>query len=208
MTLSVGPSYDSERDAANEFSDTLVNNPQLVALALQNPQSTSAKLLAQAIRLKDLGAIGDAMADAIDPPTDGPPIPPQVQQAVQQMQQKLQAATALVGSLQQELKEKTNIAMLEMQNKRVIAADKNRTDLVIQMLKDGVANAGVVLEAELRRIENTWSMLHESELAPTPDTGPAGIHPVAPPPEPTPSGSEALPQPKMNQTAEEVALAQ
>jgi len=193
VTLSVGPSYDSERDAANEFSDTLVNNPQLVTLALQSPQSTSAKLLAQAIRLKDLGPVGDAMADTIDPPQDGPPIPPQVQQAVQQMQQKLQQAMAMVGTLQQELKEKTNIAMLEMQNKRVIAADKNRTDLVIQMLKDGVANAGVVLQAELERIENSWQMLHESELAPTPSVGPQGIHPVPPPPQETPSGSEAEP---------------
>ena len=169
------------------------NNPQLVTLALQSPQSTSAKLLAQAIRLKDLGPVGDAMADTIDPPQDGPPIPPQVQQAVQQMQQKLQQAMAMVGTLQQELKEKTNIAMLEMQNKRVIAADKNRTDLVIQMLKDGVANAGDVLQLELQRIEKSWDMLHESELAPTPDTGPAGIHPVAPPPQETPSGSEAEP---------------
>ena len=41
------------------------------------------------------------------------------------VQQKLQAATAMVGSLQQELKEKTNIAMLEMQNKRVIAASSS-----------------------------------------------------------------------------------
>ena len=42
---------------------------------------------------------------------------------------------------------------------------------------------------EQRRIEHQTGMLHESELAPTPDTGPEGIHPVAPP-EPAANGQQ------------------
>lgn len=194
ITISVGPSMDSERDAANQFSDQLVGNPQLVTMALQNPQSTAAKLLAQAIRLKDLGPLGDAMAEAIDP-TEGkkPAIPPQVQQAVQQMQGQLQQATAMVGHLQQELKEKTQLAREEMLNKRVIAADRNRTDILIEQLKVGADNAAQMVDLEFQRIETMWDKMHESELAPGPDDGSAGIHPSSIPDANMPDPNAAAP---------------
>ena len=192
VTISVGPSNQSQRDESNKFSDALTQNPQIAQMALQAPGSPAAKLFAGGIRLKALGPIADNIADTIDPPQQPGQggVPPQVQQAVKQMQGQLQQATAMVGHLQQELKEKTEIATLEMQNKRVIAADKNRTDMVVAALKAGVDSAQAQLDAEMKRIETMWDKMHESELAPGPDDGSQGIHPTAIPP---PIGAEGSP---------------
>lgn len=193
LTISTGPSYDSQRQEQNEFSKTLVANPQLVTLALQNPQSSSAKILALAIRMSDLGPLGDAMAEAIDPAEgEEQPIPPQVKAAMQQMQQQLQAAVAMVGNLQQELKEKTQFKEMELASKRATAADRNRTDLVIAQLKLGMDSAQAQLDAEMRRIEFMYDKMQESELAPNPDDVNLGLHPDPPMPDPEAAGDGAV----------------
>jgi len=95
VTLSVGPAKESERQASSDFADTIVQNPQIAQVV--GPQK-AAELIALAIRLKDVGPIGDEMADIISPkPMDGnePPTPQQVaelQAAGQQLQQQLQQA--------------------------------------------------------------------------------------------------------------------
>jgi hypothetical protein len=190
LTISVGPSYDSQREEGNAFADSIAQNPQIAQAAIAQPGSTAAKIFAMSVKLKDLGPLGDAIAEAIDPEEKEQQIPPQVQQAIMQQKQQLEQATAMVGHLQQELKEKTEIAKLEMENKRVIAADKNRTDLVIAQLKVGADSAAAQLDAEMRSIEQRADMLHESELAPGPDGGPQGIHPSAIP-EPAEAGAPA-----------------
>ncbi len=50
-----------------------------------------------------------------------------------------------------------------------------------------------MLDARMQSIEHTLTMLHESELAPTPDTGPPGIHPNAPPEPAQPGASGETP---------------
>lgn len=99
ITLSVGPAKESERQDANEFADTIVGNEAL--LQTVGPQK-AAELTALAIRLKDVGPIGDEMAEIISPkpPDEGaPPTPEQVramQQQIEQLQQQLQEATTAV----------------------------------------------------------------------------------------------------------------
>jgi len=191
LTISVGPSYDSQRQEQNTFADSFAQNPQLVTLAIQNPQSTAAKLLAMAIKLKDVGPLGDAMAETIDPSENQQQeIPPQVQQAILQQKQQLEQATAMVGHLEQELKEKTQIAKLEMANKRAINADTVAGNIIIAKLKLGAAANDARLEGELGAVEHLSDMLMESELAPGPDEGQQGIHPSAIP-EPATAGAAA-----------------
>ena len=191
LTISVGPSMDSQRQEQNEFADSFAQNPQLVALAIQNPQSTAAKLLGMAIKLKDVGPLGDAMAEAIDPSEkQQQQIPAEVQQAIMQQKQQLEQATALAGHLQQELKEKTEIRKMELENERVIHADDNRTKIQVALITKGVGALDAQLEAELQAVEKKWDMLHESELAPGPDEGQQGIHPSAIP-EPAAAGAAA-----------------
>lgn len=103
-TVSTGPSYESERQAADDFMDTLVSNLQIVA-SIAGPQ-TAAYLLSKSVRMKDLGPTGDQIADVLEPPAfkqasqeGGQPSAgdlqhqqqmAQAKQAMQQMQQQLQ----------------------------------------------------------------------------------------------------------------------
>ena len=144
-----------------------------------------------AIKLKDVGPLGDAMAETIDPSENQQQeIPPQVQQAIMQQKQQLEQATAMVGNLQQELKEKTEIRKMELENERVIHADDNRTKIQVALITKGAGAIDAQLQAELQAVEKKWDMLHESELAPGPDEGQQGIHPSAIP-EPAAAGAAA-----------------
>jgi hypothetical protein len=91
ITLSVGPAEQSQRTAASDFADTIVGNTELMQFV--GPEK-GAKLIAQAIRLKSVGPVGDQMAETIDPkpPEEGaPPTPDQVAQLQAQGQQLQQA---------------------------------------------------------------------------------------------------------------------
>jgi hypothetical protein len=142
------------------------------------------------VKLKDLGPLGDAIAEAIDPEEKEQQIPPQIQQAIMQQKQQLEQATAMVGHLQQELKEKTDIRKMELENDRVIHADDNRTKIQVALITKGTASLDAQLQSELQAVEKRWDMLHESELAPGPDDGSQGIHPSAIP-EPAEAGEPA-----------------
>lgn len=97
VTISVGPNFDSQRDEASQFVDTLL--PQIEALAQILPPGSVSKILALSIKLKQLGPIGEEMADTISPPPDEQA----QQQMIQQGQQKLQQQTEIIAKMQQEL---------------------------------------------------------------------------------------------------------
>lgn len=179
LTISVGPSMDSQRQEGNEYAKSIAQTPQIAAAAIQQPGGPAAKLFANSTRLMDLGPIGDEIADIFDPPQQQGPDPQQMQQALQQQGQALQQATAMVGHLQQELKEKTEIAKMEMANKRAINADTVAGNIYMTKLKLGAAAIDARLEAEIGAVEHRADMLMESELAPGPDQGQQGIHPSA-----------------------------
>lgn len=87
VTISTGPSHQSEREEQSEFVDQLINNmPNLPA-----PGTPQAKVLAMGIRMRPtLGPIGAQIADIFDPP-DPSNLPPQAQAAIANMQAQLQA---------------------------------------------------------------------------------------------------------------------
>lgn len=188
LTISVGPSYDSQRQEGNEFAKSIAQTPQIAAAAIQQPGGPAAKLFANSTRLMDLGPIGDEIANIFDPPQQQGPDPQQMQQALQQKDQQLQQATALVGHLTQELKEKTEIAKMEMANKRAMNADTVAGNILIAKLKVAAGAIDAQLQGELAAAEHRSDMLMESELAPGPDEGQQGIHPSAIP-EPAAAGA-------------------
>lgn len=102
VTISTGMSYQSQREQASEFADTIVQNLKNLPI----PPPAQAKLLALAITLKDIGPIGDEIAKVIDPQGDGEPLPPQAQAAIAQAQQKAQEATQVATQLAQEKRSK------------------------------------------------------------------------------------------------------
>lgn len=87
VTISTGPSFQSQREEASAFVDLLVQ--ELAQLPV--PPQIKAQLLSKAIILKNLGPIGDEIAKLLNPQGEGEPIPPQAQQAIGQLQQQLQA---------------------------------------------------------------------------------------------------------------------
>ena len=94
ITISVGPSFQSEREEASDFVDTLIQN--IEALPMDPPGK--AKLLAMAVKLKDIGPLGEEMADIISPPQNEA----QMQAQLQQMQSQLANYQQLIAGLQAE----------------------------------------------------------------------------------------------------------
>jgi Phage P22-like portal protein len=139
VTVSTAPSSDSERDAAQEFTETLVQNIGMVA-NLAGPKVASA-IFARAIRLRNLGPIGDNIADLIEPPEfrsqEGEPVSPEVaalQAQVQQLTQLLQQAQQAAQGKQGELQSKQQIALLQEQGDTARAREANETKLAVAAL--------------------------------------------------------------------------
>lgn len=89
VTISTGPSYDSQREAVADFAETLASTPLFPRIA---------DLI---IRLRNLGPLGDEMADRVTPPEfakDGNPAA-KLQQATEQYQM----AQKMIAELQREL---------------------------------------------------------------------------------------------------------
>jgi hypothetical protein len=132
VTLSTGPSYDSEREAANDYADLLTQNVAMVAKVSGPP--AAAKLLSLAVKLKNLGPIGDEIADLLSPPQPEGGLPPQVQQAMQQLQQQnqaLQQQVATDAAKQQAMLQK---AQMDNASAEKIAAQKTDADLKKQWI--------------------------------------------------------------------------
>jgi hypothetical protein len=140
VTISVGPSEQSTRDAANDFVDTLMNIPGIPP-----------KIMGLAVRLKALGPIGDQIADAFDPQGGAPPIPPAVQQHMAQSNEMVAKLTQAVNTLQMKLDAK----IPELQSKERMHAqdlDFQREKLAVEA-SIGAAKIGSAEAIERLNIE-------------------------------------------------------
>lgn len=124
LTVSTGPSYDSERDEQSEFVDQLIDNiPNL-----PQPGTPAAKVLALGIRMRPtLGPIGKEIADVFDPP-DPNNLPPEAQALINQLQSSMQALQQENAALHADragrvLEQKTKIE-LEMQKRQTVLMGK------------------------------------------------------------------------------------
>ena len=119
VTISTGPSFDSQREAAMQFGETLAQNQTIAPLIMD--------LL---IKMQDLGPLGDEMAERLTPPQfkEGGPDPAQMQQQLQQLSQQNQMLTMhlhkaldTIQTKQVENQGKFNIAQLQEVTKIVVA---------------------------------------------------------------------------------------
>jgi hypothetical protein len=133
VTISTGPSYTSQREEANAFVDNLIANIS----ALPVPPDVATKLLAMALRLKDLGPIGEEMADLLAP-DEQEQLPPQAMAAIQKLQQQGQALNEYAKSLEAEVKKLTqekDAKIVDNQMKKEIADMNNQTQILIAQIK-------------------------------------------------------------------------
>ena len=155
VTVSVGPSNESQREAASDFLDGLIGN--LGHLPVAPPQA--AKLLSLAIQMKQLGPKGDEMAEIISPPAPGPQLPPQAQQAVQAAQQQAQQAALMNKELQAELQK----LQLEKQGKVVdnqarMAIEKMKIEAQLAVAE--INTKSQLLSERLEYVTDIWKQLH------------------------------------------------
>src|SRR3990167_9813733 len=128
VTVSTGPSSDSEREAVQDFTEGLISNIEKVA-AIAGREAAAA-VFAKGIRLRNGGPEMDSIADIIEPPAfkkkDGqePPDPEvmALQGQLQQMQQQLQQAGQIIEGKQVEAQAEKEIKGAELSVKREIAA--------------------------------------------------------------------------------------
>jgi hypothetical protein len=116
VTLSTGPSYQSERVAGDAFVSDLVNRlPQLMPIV---GQGAAVKMLAAAIKLRNVGPIGDEMVEFLTPP-DPSGLPPQIAQQMQQLtqenQQLKQAIATGTAKIQAKAQADIQVAQAEAQ---------------------------------------------------------------------------------------------
>ncbi len=142
VTISAGPSKQSERESQASFVDQLLENMP----NLPPPGAPQAKVLALAIRMRpDLGPIGEQIADVFDPP-DPNGLPPAAQAAIAQLQGQLTAAQTELEALHMDRAGR----VLEQQTKKEIEAMKAQNSIVLQHLKNLVDLVKAELAAKSR----------------------------------------------------------
>lgn len=171
VTITTGPSTESQRQAAGEFADALAQNPQIMP-----------RIGDLVVKLKNLGPIGDEISKRLVPPDiaaqegqQGPPLPPQVQQMMAQQKQTLMQQAQLIVELKQQLdaklpdvQAKIAIATLQEDTKRLAIQSQIR----IAELQTGVQSAVAKLEAQVGAIQHAMDTAdsqadrdHEAALA-------------------------------------------
>lgn len=102
VTISTGPSFESQRQEVNDFLNTIISNIE----ALPIDPAIKSKFMALLIRMKNLGPLGDEMVQLLDPEDPDPNV---MQGQLQKLQQQLKAIDAFaqeqhaqVQKLQQE----------------------------------------------------------------------------------------------------------
>lgn len=164
VTISTGPSFESQRSAQQDFLDTLIAN--LGSLPVAPPQA--AKLLSMAIQMKQLGPKGDEMAEIISPrEQEGQQMPPQALQAMQQAEQQMQALNAYAQDLEGKLKE------MEAEKQAKVVENEYRLKIETLKIEADLAKAEITTKAQdvaerLRLLEDTMqklqAMAHEAGM--------------------------------------------
>jgi len=143
VTVSTGPSYQSQREQAAEFADFLIENAPQMGI----PQEVMVKLVALAIKLKDIGPLGDEMVDLLTPP-DPNDLPPQAQAMIAQLQGQIQQLTQENQALHLERAGK----VLEQQTKQSIAKLQEATKLIVAEMQASKDADKAHFEQEMSRL--------------------------------------------------------
>lgn len=155
VTITTGPSYDSQREEAANFADTLASIPGVFPLI--------GDLL---VRLRNIGPIGEQIAERLTPPQfaqkeGAEPLPPAAQAVMAQLNGQVQQ---MQGVIKQLMMEKT-AKMIEKDSAKWIAALQENTKLVVAQATLARDNAESILQAELDRIQTVLGHAHEHMMA-------------------------------------------
>lgn len=153
VEVSVGPNFEDQRDEVSDFLDLLVQNIEVLPIA----PDAKAKLLALAVKLKNIGPLGDEMAEIISPSDADAKRQQQMAQgqiALQQSQQVIAELQAEVQKLQLERAGK----VIQGETQRQIQQMKNDIDV----LKALLASKQDVAAQEMEMYKTFWSENHDA----------------------------------------------
>lgn len=157
ISISTGPSYASQHDAVSQFLDNLI--AQLPKLPIAAPQA--AQLLAIAIRMKEMGPLGDQMADIISPSQGSSD---QAMQQLQQAQGQVQQMGLLIQQLQAELQK----LQIEKQGKVVEGEYKMQTErlraqshLIVEKLKADAQLAAAEIDTKAQSLSERTAAIEQ-----------------------------------------------
>lgn len=161
VTISTGPSFNSQREEANDFVDTMIANISNLPV----PPDVGAKILGLAIRLKDVGPFGDQIAELLNPDPNTQ-LSPQAQQAIQQGQQQIQQLHAYSQQLEGELqKMKFEKAAKITDNEFEVQMKKMDNETKIAIAEIGAKTQDILARSQMQA--QAWQDAHgsASELA-------------------------------------------
>jgi Phage P22-like portal protein len=159
VTISTGPSVASQRDAADKFLDQLVASLGKIPI----PQTQQARLLGLAVRMKNLGPLGDEMADIISPDLSQP-LPPHAAAQLDQAHAMIQKLSGALNSLSMKLEAK----LPELATKEIIALRNNQAGILEAALKAKSEEAMMIFQSRLDQIDRIVSLLPDpgAEVSP------------------------------------------
>jgi len=153
VTISTGPSSDSQREEANTFLDGLAATPM------------GPRVMDLIVKMKQLGPIGEEIAKRLTPPDIAAQeqmgdIPPQVQQKLTEYQQAIEALNAHAEMIEKEnevLKSDILKQALENEGKYKLELLKIKGELlVLSVQQEGEAAKAVsdaVIQSEMRKLD-------------------------------------------------------
>lgn len=151
VTVSTAPSSDSQREAANDFTQSLVSNIQIVA-GIAGPKIASA-VFAKSIRMLNLGPQGDSLADLMEPPEfkqkEGEPPSPELMAAkaqIEHLTQELQRAGKVIETKQIEQSGKLQITREQLQATSADKAADREVKLAVAALGAKVERLALLIE--------------------------------------------------------------
>ncbi|MGA6971466.1 MAG: hypothetical protein WBY93_07535, partial [Candidatus Binatus sp.] len=167
VTISDGPSYQSQREEASSLADTLLETLPQMGL----PPAITQQILAIAVKLKNIGTYGDEIADLLSPP-DPNNIPPQAKALLAQAQGQVQQLTQEV----QELRLKQLGKVTEIQGRmqlaqqdgaaRMAEADKDReTKLAVAEVMTKAQSIDERLNMVMDLMKQMHSQAHDLALS-------------------------------------------
>lgn len=150
VTLSTGPSFDSQRDAAQQFAETIWQNVEQLPL----DPVTKGKFLALLIKLRQLGPLGDQMAELLAPEQGNP------EQALAQAKASAQQQQALIQEMGAEIQK----LRAEKQGKVVDNEYRLKIEQMDAELKMAVAEIGTksqILSERIEFVSDIWHKLQD-----------------------------------------------
>lgn len=139
VTVSVGPSFQSQREEASAVGDSLIQNLEKIPA----DPGVKLKLLSLSIKNKNLGPLGDEMARILDPEQQEQADPAQMQMELQKYEQLAEALGQRVEALETERATK----VLELENQRVIAEIKADVER-LKIQKDAAVEEAKLMSME------------------------------------------------------------